>query len=108
MTQPFDQSPDPAKLFAEIQQGVTEDSPTSSSETDQGRPHEPAIPYERFQQVNAQKAEAERKYTELLEQLARQNAAGQGQSYAQVQQAGQEAAQAARDLLSPEEISYFE
>ena len=75
MTQPFDQSPDPAKLFAEIQQGVTEQSPGSTSSEGQEARHEQAIPYERFQQVNQKAQEAERKYTELLEQLARQNAA---------------------------------
>lgn len=57
MTQPFQDSPDPQALFAEIQQGVTEASPASTQGQDQR--HEQAIPYERFQQVNQQKADAE-------------------------------------------------
>lgn len=85
MTQPFDQQPDPTKLFAEIQQGVRDASPASNSDQNQDNRHEQAIPYDRFKQVNDQKAEAERKYTDLLEQLARQNAASQGQNYQQVQ-----------------------
>lgn len=58
--------------------------------------------------MNSAKAEAERKYTELLEQLARQNAASQGQNYQQVQQAGQQASQQAQELLSAEEVAYFQ
>lgn len=49
MTQPFDQQPNPAQLFAEIQQGVKDASPASDSEPNQDNRHEQAIPYERFQ-----------------------------------------------------------
>lgn len=70
MTQPIENQPNVAQLFAEIQQGVNEDSPASSNQNAEGN-HEQSVPYERFQQVNAQKAEFQGKYTELLEQLAR-------------------------------------
>lgn len=59
-------------MFAEIQQGVKEDSPASDSEvTDGQQRHEQAVPYERFQQVNNERKELETKYTGLLEQLTR-------------------------------------
>lgn len=50
----------------------------------------------------------EEKYTSLLEQLARQNAAAQGQGYQAVQEAGAQVAQASRELLTAEERQYFE
>lgn len=76
-------------MFAEIQQGVKEQSPGSNNEVPDGQRHEQAVPYERFQQVNNERREYEQKYTGLLEQLSRQQSAQQGQSAQQAQVAGQ-------------------
>lgn len=108
MFESVEHQPDAASLLAEIQQGVTEDSPASNSQSDSGQVrHEDSVPYERFQQVNERARTAESKYTELLEQLSRQQAASQGQGYAQAQQTGQNLGQQARELLTAEEIEYF-